>query len=118
MLKALPIKVYRDSSNYDCTNGGISSRYDELLLICDRGFILIDEHNIPENAVKVVSKMFWGEEYKFLEPLKAVNPGNVGYMFGGTVACSSDSRFSAFSQYPLRIHDRQETQEQYNFCSD
>ena len=119
MLYALPISVYRDARlPNDCTNGGISSRYDELLLICDDGFIKVDVNNPPENLVRIVSRNIFGKEYKYIEPVRAVDKGCVGYMFGGNVAGSSDSRFARLSEYPLKIHDRQETQEQYNFCSD
>ena len=52
-MKALRIHVYRDNLG-DCTNGGISSRYNDLLLICENGYIEIDENNLPENLVEVV----------------------------------------------------------------
>lgn len=120
-MKAISISVYvkkrgeNDLFFGDCTNGGISSKYNNLLLICDDGYIEIDENNIPENAVRIVTRTLWGKEYKHIEPLKQPNKGNIGWMNGGNVAYTSDSRFK--SDYPLNIHDRQETQEQYDALS-
>ena len=46
-MKALPIYVYKHNRLGDCSNYGISSRYDELLLVCPDGYIDIDESNPP-----------------------------------------------------------------------
>lgn len=113
-MKALPISVYRTQRTGDCTNGGISSMYDTLYLICDEGFIDIDEDNPPKTLVQVVVQYIGGKEYKHIEPYALVNDGCVGWMAGGNIGYSSDSRFSDMSQYPLSIHDRQESQELYD----
>ena len=113
MRRALPIEVYRSNMG-DCTNGGISSKYDRLLLVCDEGFITYDEENPPENLVRIVTRNLFGTEYKHIEPVKRTDAGNVGYMSGGNLAYTSDSRFRRMSDYPLSIHDRQETQKQYD----
>lgn len=108
-MKALSIEIYKDGSDYDCTNGGISSKYKDLLLVCDEGNIEIDENNLPQNLVKIVVG------YKGLlhiEPL--AKPTGIGWMAGGNIAYTFDSRFRRLSPYPLSIHDRQETQEDYN----
>ena len=57
-MKALPIEVYvtKRRRGCDCTNGGISSKYEQLLLVCDKGYVTIDEENPPENLVKVVTR--------------------------------------------------------------
>lgn len=116
-MKALPIKVFRDSRGCDCTNDGISRRYDTLLLICEEGYEEVDESNPPENLVKIVTRFIAGSEYKHIEPYAAVDSGNVGWMSGGNIAYSCDSRFSRMSQYPLSVHDRQESQELYDMLS-
>lgn len=108
-MKALSINVYKDGSGYDCTNGGISSKYKSLLLVCDEGNIEIDENNLPENLVKIIVG-YKGAIY--IEPV--ARPSGVGWMAGGNIAYSCDSRFRRLSPYPLSIHDRQETQEDYN----
>lgn len=112
-MKALPINVYRQPTDPffgDSTNGGITSRFDRLLLIHSEGFIDIDPENPPENAVVLVERFICGREYKHIEPL--ASPKHLGWMAGGNIAYTSDSRFP--SDYPLCVHDRQETQEQYN----
>lgn len=113
-MKALPILVYRTNRLGDCTNGGISSRFDRLLLVCDDGFIDIDADNPPDNLVVVISRRFGNEEYKYIEPY--AKPTHLGWMHGGNIAYTSDSRFP--SEYPLCVHDRQETQEQYDALFD
>lgn len=113
-MKALPINVFKAKGYGDCSNGGITSRYDRLLLICDDGYIDIDEQNPPENLVKIVTRKLAGREYKHIEPYAPIRNDCVGYMSGGALAYSSDSRFANLSQYPLSVHDRQETQEQYD----
>lgn len=113
-MKALPISVFRTDRLGDCTNGGITSRYDELLLICEDGFVDIDPENPPANAVVLVSRYIAGRIYKHLEPL--ATPQHLGWMHGGNLAYTSDSRFP--HDYPLCVHDRQETQEQYDYLFD
>lgn len=113
-MKALRIDVFKNGS-YDCTNGGISSKYNELLLVCDEGYIDIDENNLPENLVKIVTRKLFGKEYKYIEPYKSAT--ELGWMSGGNIAYSCDSRFRELSDYPLVIHDRQETQAQYDHLS-
>ena len=114
-MKALPIYVYSNKTYEGCSNNGISEKYDRLLLVCEEGFIDIDENNLPENLVKVVTRNLSHGEYKHIEPYKKAY--GVGYMAGGSYASSSDGRFSRISKYPLSIHDRQETQEQYDRLS-
>ena len=115
-MKALPISVYRTDRIGDCTNGGITSRYDTLLLVCEDGFVEVDFENPPENLVVLKSRFVCGRIYKHIEPF--ASPTHLGWMYGGNVAYSSDSRFSELSEYPLCVHDRQETQEQYDALFD
>lgn len=114
-MKALPIYVYSNKSFGGSSNGGITEKFDNLLLIHKEGFIDIDENNPPENLVKVVTRQLHDGEYKHIEPYKKAT--GIGYMSGGSLAYTSDSRFSQISKYPLSIHDRQETQEQYDALS-
>ena len=123
-MRAISIGVYRDArreaSGVDCTNNGISAKYDQLLLICDRGFIEVDEQNPPENLVKLVKREFpWCGTVYHIEPVARPDPGNVGWMAGGNFAHTCDSRFSEMTGVygALSIHDRQETQEQHDMLS-
>lgn len=113
IAKALPIDIYKTRFG-DCTNDGISSRSHELLLLCDEGYKDVDLNNPPENLVKMVTRVLWGKEYKHIEPYAKVRSDCVGWMDGGNIAYSCDSRFRRMSEYPLSIHDRQETQEHYD----
>lgn len=109
-MKALPISVYKNGGD-DCSNGGITSKYNRLLLICEEGHIEVDEKNPPENLVKVVTRRLFGKEYKHIEPYAPCK--EVGWMAGGCIGYASDGRFRNMSAYPLSIHDRQETPENY-----
>lgn len=111
-MKAISINVYRTNGS-DCTNNGISKFWDTLLLECDEGYINLDENNLPENLVKLSSITFGGKTHYYLEPVKPAE--GVGYMFGGNIAYTSDSRFPF--EYPLNIHDRDESQEMYDWLS-
>ena len=118
-MKAIQINVYRSSRLGDCSNNGISSRYDSLWLIHPEGYKEIDESNPPENLVKLVEKRSYsrpGEVYRYLEPV--AEPNGLGWMHGGNIGESSDSRFYDVSGgYPLPIHDRCESQEMYDRLS-
>jgi len=108
MMKALPIYVYRNRS-VDCTNDGVSARYDKLLLACDDGYVEVDEQNPPENLVRMVKRYLFGQDVYHIRPWK--EPEGIGWMFGGNFAHTSDSRFSRMcgGQYgAIAIHDRQE----------
>lgn len=68
-MRALPISIFEDKKIGNCSNDGISSRYKEVLLVCESGFIEVDENNPPENLVKVVTRHLFGKEYKHIEPV-------------------------------------------------
>ena len=80
-MRALSISVYRNNRYGDCTNGGISSRYDELLCLCDDGPVVIDPDNPPENLVKIVRRDLFGRVIYHVEPYAA--PTDLGWMMGG-----------------------------------
>lgn len=116
-MKALPIYVYKDSRLGDCTNGGISSKYDTLLLVCEHGYIDIDENNLPEELVIMIKREIMGKTIYHVEPY--VRPQYLGWMAGGNYAATSDSRFSEMTNFygAVAIHDRQETPELYDLLS-
>lgn len=117
--KALPVSVYRSSSLGDCTNGGVSARYDDLLVLCDDGYITVDLENPPKNLVEVVHRNMWGRDLYHIEPYAAAK--GAGWMMGGNYAATSDSRFSKLcgGQYgAVAIHDRDESWELYNSMCD
>lgn len=115
-MRALSVEIFKWSLG-DCSNHGISSRYNEILLECPDGPIEIDESNPPENLCKVVVRNFGYREYVHIEPV--ARPNGAGWMFGGTIVDTSDSRFNDITgiDYPVHLHDRQETWEQYDLLS-
>ena len=125
-MKALPINVYRTSRLGDCTNGGISSKFDELLIACDEGFIEIDPDNVPENFAMVELRHVYGNRIiptiypADIKDGKAVIRDGKWWMMGGNYGATSDSRFSRMvgDMYgAVAIHDRYETQEEYDMLS-
>lgn len=97
--KGLIIYVYKNNLG-DCSNFGMSSKFEKLILVGD-GIPEIFE-GTEENSVKISHKNVSGEKYTYLEPITK-NPGQWN-MFGGNFGYCSDSRFPA--KYPLPIHDR------------
>ena len=117
-VNALPVDIYKYKAD-DSSNGGISSRYNEILLLCDDGFVKVDLDNPPENLCKVVKRNLWGEEHVHIEPVAKPKEGYTGYMYGGCVVDTCDSRFGEATgvSYPVHLHDRTETWQQYNMLS-
>lgn len=113
--KALPIDIYESKSIGNCSNHGISERYNEILLLCEDGFVTVDLDDPPENLCKVVERFLFGETYKHVEPV--AKPSGAGWMAGGCYVGSSDSRFNRISRYPLSLHDRCESWEMYERLS-
>ena len=112
---ALPITVYTNGS--DCTNDGISGKYETLLLVHDEGWVDID--GTEGNLVEVITHM----GNPIIVPLH--KPENMmGPAMGGNYA-TGDSRFmeiikkvTGVSFYgAVPIHDRFETWEMYNSMS-
>lgn len=126
----LPCSVYRNTEIGDCTNGGASSRWNNLYLCYD--YVTEDdvleyckENNLMhevERFVQVELRILFGKPYK---NIKLVFEGRqkirnmLGGMSGGNILYTSDSRWKEITgcDYPLTIHDRYETQEQYDILS-
>lgn len=113
-MKALPVCIYESKRIGNCSNNGISSRYKEILLLNPRGFIDVDMDNPPENLCEFVERNLFGEEANFIRPYKKAE--GAGWMDGGCIIDSSDSRFP--SRHPVRLHDRDESWEMYNMMFD
>lgn len=88
----------------DCSNGGITHRFDHVLIECEDGPIEREEE--PENALRLIERKTPAGTFLQLFPLDAEKKW---YMFGGCFAYSSDSRFNRISGgAPLQIMDRYE----------
>lgn len=127
-----PCDVYRSADRIgDCTNGGASSRWNSLYLCKD--YVTEDDvyeycetnnclHEI-ERFVNTETRKLFG--HKIYKNIKLVFEGRqkirnmLGGMSGGNLLYSCDSRWSEITgcDYPLSIHDRYETQEQYDMLS-
>lgn len=93
--------VYRTTREIDCTLGGISSKYDAL--------ILVDETELPyasiDGAVCLLKMdIIWGEPVWRAFPLDAEGKPKLHGMMGGNFAYTSDSRFPP--RFPICIMDR------------
>jgi hypothetical protein len=111
MSRGLCVEVFVSQFG-SCSNGGISSRCVEVILVGD-GMPELSESSAERPAVRLVrrmlpSKLRGGErvEYVHAEPVDGRDSGRAGWMFGGALLYTSDSRFP--SEYPIKLHDRQE----------
>lgn len=113
--KAMPIDIYKSRFG-DCSNHGISERFSEILIEHSQGIKEFDDQNPPENLCKVVEREIFGRYYRHVEPV--ARPTGVGWMAGGCVVDDCDSRArDLLGDYPLRLHDRQETRAEYEMYS-
>lgn len=106
MKKAISVKIYKPDYG-DCSNSGISHRFNEVLIEHPEGWIEYDPDNPPENLCKIVRRNLFGRDFVHVEPV--ARPEGCGWMFGGCLAYSSDARFQEISHYALQLHDRQES---------
>ena len=133
-MKVMSLDFYRHNYNdswnpdYDPTNGGVSGRYNEILVACDRGWERdIDPRNPPENLFRIDSFYIGQSLAIHLVPYNMKRKGLIGPMFGGNYADTCDSRWGEMlrdlfgNEYRfntcLAIHDRYETQELYDALS-
>lgn len=92
----------------DCTNNGVSSRFDEVILSWDEDDPPQEINGTP--VLRLVKRKLNGE-YLHAEPvipgrkLKANSPTS-HYMSGGNFIYCCDSRFP--HRYPIGVHDRLE----------
>ena len=116
IVRALSVSVYRDADGYDCSNNGITSRYDRVYLVGEGidGPYKIDLDDPPENVLKLEKKVLFGNE-EYLRAIPLQDDGSRIRMMGGNFIHSCDSRFPA--KYPIPVHDRYETQKEYEMYS-
>lgn len=118
--------VLRTNRLCDCTNNGVSANYDTLFLC--REYVTKDDvleycketGENPQRFLKVEEIRSCRRNYARL--VQFVHPNNdkvIGGMAGGNYLTSCDSRFSEITgiPYPLAIHDRYETQIEYDILS-
>jgi hypothetical protein len=131
------LDVMRRFGSTDCTNGGISSHFNTLLLFpAETQIAEIDPRQRP-CAVRINVRIIGGPVYS-IEPVDRRHQLAVGPMMGGNYAATSDSRFASEARrvavaelikngWPdprpdrfygaMAVHDRFETQAQYDALS-
>lgn len=134
-MKGLILSVYRPASGADCTNGGVSGQYTDLIVVGyqklgskeirplpDDCRVFTPEHQ--DQAVVLVESKYGLR----LVPLGIVDggppPNCVGPMMGGNYGGSSDSRWARLGKLfdagrldAVPIHDRVESHSQYKVLS-
>lgn len=124
-VNALYVEVYRSKDYFnpdedsDCTNGGISSKYNYLYVVCPNGPDLIDEDD--PRLIKIVKRTFGSRVVFHAEPYKECPSGCVGWMAGGNYVATCDSRFGELVEGmygAVNLHDRCESYELYRSLSD
>lgn len=116
IVNALSVEIYKSKFG-DSSNGGISSRFDEIIVECPDGYLKVDLDNPPPNFCVVVKRILWGEEHYYVRPY--AEPNGVGWMYGGCIVDTSDHRWCKLTEvnHPLHLHDRTESQELYDMLS-
>lgn len=100
----------------DCTNGGVTSKFDQFVLV-GPGIDPIFPATATRPALKIVRRTIGGKPYVHAEPVTPCPSGSIGYMFGGNYVTCSDSRVREINAYPIPVHDRTETQAEYDRLS-
>lgn len=115
--KGLLVEVYRAANRSDCTNGGVTSRVDHCVLV-GIGVPEIFEPSERTPALELCTKSVGGELYHYARPVLGPDDPrkNIGPMNGGNFVYTSDSRLPC-GRRPIPVHDRWETQEQYDALS-
>lgn len=118
-MRKLTAWVYKSALG-DSSNNGISHNYDSVVCYwLDHGEKISDINDVENNAVVFISRALFDKYCPIFQPIKPVLPNHVGYMSGGCLISSSDSRFSEWCGLnAVPLHDRQETQAAYDMHFD
>ncbi len=109
-MNGLLCDIYKSGMS-DCSNNGISARFNKVLLIGSGVNGAFDEEYAKEFNVPVCVLVTRniptknGGQYLHVVP-KEIQESGKNSMFGGAFIYTSDSRFP--SNYPIAIHDRVE----------
>jgi hypothetical protein len=100
-------QVYKPSFG-DCSNDGVTSRYDKIFVQCEEG--PFKQEDVPVELRFAIEQR---SETYFAAIPENVNTSLCGPMYGGCLAATSDSR----AKNVLHIHDRFETWAEYDAFS-
>ncbi len=103
--------VYRDAKGTDCTNSGITSKVDRVILLgpgVEGPFDITAELPFETGYAPALYLHAWLESGEIVRRFASPHPDphEGGYMFGGNFIYTSDSRFPGGC--PIHVHDRQE----------
>lgn len=116
VCKGFIASILEDKRIGNCSNNGISAYSKEVTIVSDDPALQIFEttarDELTRPLVVIVKRIIGGKPYIHAQPID--DPKGVGWMAGGSFIYSYDSRFGKLSEYPIPLHDRQETQEEYN----
>lgn len=120
------VTIYKPARGSDCTNGGVTANAtDAIVVVSEREAERdrlpewrVDEHTC---VLRLVERRQFGP---YLQPVDGdVHGRAIGPMAGGNYAGSYDSRWRAFLREHgcdadlVAVHDRYETQEEYDILS-
>ena len=105
-MKGMILGIYENKRIGNCSNNGVSSKYNEVLLVGDDVPEIFEAGDMP--VVKIVKRQIGGSEFIHAEPVDPAPSGMIGYMMGGSFIHSSDSRVRRIAKYPIPLHDRAE----------
>ncbi len=100
--KGMWISILESKDIGNCSNNGISNRYNKVLIIGEQ-FPTIFSEKDPDKVVYVYTRFLFGKYHHVLKPLVLKARES---MFGGCFAWSSDSRFRKVFDQPISLHDR------------
>ncbi|WNV90292.1 hypothetical protein [Umezawaea sp. Da 62-37] len=127
--KGLTLYFYRNAKGWDCTNGGISARFDECTLIgivnhtraritgqplvaqpLPEGSRVFEPTDKRPAVYLVMGKHSPNDRFIVPADQKTWQPDGRWWMCGGNYADSSDSRFDELlpGGFAVRVHDRHE----------
>lgn len=112
------------SKHGDCSLGGLTSKHDTIRLLIDYTpedlevikKIAVEAPDAFDRTAIVNFRKLMGQDAWYIEPL--VKPeGKLGGMFGGNTAQSDDPAYIELIGKPLKVHDRFETEAEYEMYS-
>lgn len=117
IMKAHRVYILRNTLG-DCTNNGVTSRYDDIYLFnggtAEEVYEYAENHNIPTEICFKVEVVWKGQPNEYHRAVPVFRNGK-HWMAGGNFAYSCDSRYNEIAgiRYPISVHDRTETMEEY-----
>ena len=123
-MQTLSVRVLGTPDYYSCTNNGITSRFrNNLLELVDgtdeeiREWASKQTESKLEKTLILEKRVLFGKQLWFCKPLLEPSGRPIRTM-GGCFVTTSDSRFKNFTPhelgFPLPVHDRFDTQKDYD----